>query len=53
MSLSDVFEERHFVPGYVYIAGFISERMLKIGMTAKNMASSTTSARPVFLSCDV
>jgi hypothetical protein len=33
MSLSDVFRDRHYSPGYVYILGSISARVLKIGTT--------------------
>jgi hypothetical protein len=33
MSLSDVYEQRHYAPGYVYIAGSLSGRLLKIGVT--------------------
>lgn len=31
MSISDAFEARHYEPGYVYIAGSLSGRVLKIG----------------------
>jgi hypothetical protein len=30
---SDTFRDRHYEPGYVYIAGSLSNRILKIGMT--------------------
>jgi len=33
MSLSDAFRDRHYGPGYVYIAGSLSGRVLKIGTT--------------------
>jgi hypothetical protein len=33
MSLSDVYRDRYYNPGYVYIAGSLSERVLKIGVT--------------------
>ena len=33
MSLSDVFRDRHYDPGYVYIAGSLSQRLMKIGTT--------------------
>jgi hypothetical protein len=33
MSLSDVYRDRYYDPGYVYIAGSLSERVLKIGVT--------------------
>jgi hypothetical protein len=36
MSISDAFRDRHYEPGYVYIAGSLSGRMLKIG-TTKNI----------------
>jgi len=35
MSLSDAFRDRHWEPGYVYIAGSLSSRLLKIGTTKK------------------
>src|SRR2546427_222696 len=33
MSLSDVFRDRHYAPGYVYIARSFSEDVIKIGTT--------------------
>jgi hypothetical protein len=33
MSLDDVFRNRHYGPGFVYIAGSLSTRLLKIGTT--------------------
>lgn len=33
MDWSDTFRERHYAPGYVYIAGSLSHRVLKIGTT--------------------
>ena len=33
MSLSDAFRDRHYGPGYIYIAGSLSGRVLKIGTT--------------------
>ena len=33
MSLSEVYRDRYYSPGYVYIAGSLSERVLKIGVT--------------------
>lgn len=36
MSLNDVYRDRHYEPGNVYIAGSLSGRVIKIG-TAKNM----------------
>jgi hypothetical protein len=33
MSLSDVFRDRHYAPGYVYIAGSLSAEAMKIGVT--------------------
>lgn len=33
VSLSDVYRERHYKPGYVYIAGSLEGRLLKIGVT--------------------
>ena len=33
MSISDVYRDRYYNPGYVYIAGSLSERVLKIGVT--------------------
>jgi hypothetical protein len=33
MSLSDVYRDRYYSSGYVYIAGSLSARVLKIGMT--------------------
>ena len=33
MSLSDAFRDRHYAPGYVYIAGSLSGRLIKIGTT--------------------
>ena len=33
MSLSDVYRERHYSPGYVYIAGSLSAGVMKIGTT--------------------
>jgi hypothetical protein len=33
MSLDDVFRNRHYEPGYVYIAGSLSGRVIKIGTT--------------------
>lgn len=38
MSLSDVFRDRYYEPGYVYIAGSLSDRVIKIGVT-KNIQS--------------
>jgi hypothetical protein len=35
MSISDAFRNRHYEPGYVYIAGSLSNRVLKIGTTKK------------------
>src|SRR5260370_26336544 len=35
MSLSDVFRDRYYEPGYVYIAGSLSNRVIKIGTTKK------------------
>jgi hypothetical protein len=36
MSLTDVYRDRYYAPGYVYIAGSMSGRVLKIG-TTKNI----------------
>jgi hypothetical protein len=36
MSLNDVYRDRYYEPGNVYIAGSLSGRVIKIG-TAKNM----------------
>jgi hypothetical protein len=33
MSLNDVYRERYYAPGYVYIAGSLSGRLIKIGVT--------------------
>jgi hypothetical protein len=33
MSLNDVYRDRHYAPGYVYIAGSLSGRVIKIGTT--------------------
>ena len=33
MSLSEVYRDRYYNPGYVYIAGSLSKRVLKIGVT--------------------
>jgi hypothetical protein len=33
MSWSDTFRDRHYEPGYVYVAGSLSNRILKIGTT--------------------
>ena len=33
MSLSDAYRERHYSPGYVYIAGSLSAEVMKIGTT--------------------
>lgn len=33
MSLSDVYRDRYYAPGYVYIQGSPSERLLKLGVT--------------------
>jgi hypothetical protein len=33
MSLSDAFRDRNYAPGYVYIAGSLSGRLIKIGTT--------------------
>jgi hypothetical protein len=35
MSLSDVYRERYYAPGYVYIAGSLSDRAIKIGITTR------------------
>ena len=35
MSLSDVFRDRYYEPGYVYIAGSLSERVIKVGTTKR------------------
>ena len=33
MSLSEVYRDRYYSSGYVYVAGSLSERVLKIGVT--------------------
>jgi hypothetical protein len=33
MSLTDVYRDRYYAPGYVYIAGSLSGRVIKIGTT--------------------
>ncbi len=35
MSISDAFRDRYYEPGYVYIAGSLSNRVLKIGTTKR------------------
>lgn len=44
MSLSDVYRDRHTTPGWVYIQGSASERLLKFGVT-KNLRRRTGNNR--------
>ncbi len=50
MSLNDVYRVRHYEAGYVYIAGSLSGRVIKIG-TAKNMGDSRRSAEQTPVVC--